>query len=463
MKNFITKIIENSNEIVKTRFCPEPGGFLHIGHIKNFILNYKLSTIYKGKINIRMDDSNPIKSKHIYSKRIYYEILSLGFNSKIKLSYSSDYFKRIYYISKAFIKKDLFYIDNMISKRVTSNIKINEKTIYKQREKKEKLYLIKKMRNGLFKEKEFVVRANITKHKGLIDPIVFRILKRLSKGVSIYPTYDLCNSISDRIEKITFSICTNEFINNKEIYNWLVSNYNKTFKKKLVPIQIEFSRMKIEGVTLGKRNIRNLIRMGIVKNWSDPRLYTVKGLINRGISNKSIKEIALSTGYTRSNYVIKECFIRRILIRNLSKEVKRKTIVILKPVKVIVINLRDKKELFVESVRNIKCLYSFFLKKKLYNIFFLRKKPKCCVFLYFDIKIKMVCSNCITKINSNKAMLYTYLGNSIKKTICIIKNNNNIGINRAKFRLKGLGYFYIYRNRSFIVCKEIVLFSKSIL
>ncbi|MGX7589713.1 glutamate--tRNA ligase family protein [Candidatus Vidania fulgoroideorum] len=457
MRNFITKIIENTRSIVKTRFCPEPGGQLHIGHIKNFIINYKVSKIYKGKINIRMDDSNPIKSKELYKREIYYEILKLGFKKKIKLSYSSDYFNRIYLIIKAFIKRNMFYIDNSITKGKNKKIRFNKRTIYKHREIREKLYLVKKMKKGIFKTGEFVVRANIINYKGVIDPIMARIIKVANRY--IYPTYDLCNSISDRIEKITFSICTNEFINNKAIYNWLINRYNKIFKKKLISKQIEFSKIEIEGEVLGKRNIKKLINKGIIKNWKDPRLYTVKGLVNRGFSNKSIKEIALKTGYTKTNCITKKSFIKRILLKNLTKEVKRKTAVIIKPVKIIIINTKNNNEFFIEGRNNIRCLYSFFLKKRPYTVFFIKKKVKCYIYIYINVRIKKEHDNCISKGNVKNAVIYIYKGNRIKKIRCILQYCKVLELERSKIKLQRLGYFNIYKKKELIICKEIILFN----
>ncbi|MGX7458739.1 glutamate--tRNA ligase family protein [Candidatus Vidania fulgoroideorum] len=456
MRNFITKIIENSKSKVKTRFCPEPGGLLHIGHIKNFMINYIISKLYKGKVSIRMDDSNPIKSKKLYKKEIYYEILRLGFSRKIKLSYSSKYFNRIYYILKAFLKRGIIYIDNGIKKGRFSNFRFNKKTIYKYRNKIEKLYLIKKLRNGLFKTSEFVIRANITRDKSIVDPIVARIVKNYKRY--LYPTYDLCNSISDRIEKITFSICTTEFTNNKTIYKWLIRNYNKIFKKELIPKQIEFSKIEIEGEILGKRNIKKLIKGGIIKNWKDPRLYTVKGLINRGFSNKTIKEIALKTGYTKTGCLVKKSFIKRILLKNLTKEVKNKLMVIIKPLKMVVINLKKEKEFYIEGKRNIRCIYNFFLKKRLKSVFFFKKKTKCYIYIYIKIKGNKELNNCINIKYANKATIYIYSSNSIRKTKCIIQNSKKIKIERTKFKLHRLGYFYIYRSNTKIICKEIILF-----
>ncbi|MGX7585880.1 glutamate--tRNA ligase family protein [Candidatus Vidania fulgoroideorum] len=465
MRNFIVRRIKESKKKVKTRFCPEPSGFLHIGHLKNFMINYYLAKKFKGKISIRLDDSNPKKSKKKYSKKIMYEIFMLGFKRNIKYSKTSDYLKRINNILKRFIKKKKAYLDKPSKKGFINAFTFNLGTVFKKRSIKECMYIFKKMNCGKFKEGEFVVRLNTRVESGNLnmrDPIICRIIKGISNDNFVFPTYDVCNSLIDRIEKITFSICTNEFINNKQLFSWLISNYNNEFKKRnILTEQIEFAKLSIEKEELSKRKIKKEILKGNFKGWNDPRLYTISGMINRGYSKNSIKQIALETGYTRTPCLIKKSFMKRILIKNLSREVVNKIVILTKPVKAIIINniKKNEKEIFLEKKGKIRVCYIVLNGKIKCSLFFLKRKNSIIYVLNLKYIIKKYqIDNHLKKKKAVNTVLETFNSKNIKKYNCLSFKSKEVDFYRKKFKVFKIGYFFISKKKDYFFAREIIRF-----
>ncbi|UOQ33076.1 Glutamine--tRNA ligase (Gln-tRNA) [Candidatus Vidania fulgoroideae] len=370
---FLKKILEEKK--IRTRFCPEPSGFLHIGHLKNFYVNYTIAKKTKGKINIRIDDSNPERTKKRFEKNIPIEIFKLGFKKKIKITKTSFYFKRMFKIAKKFIKSKLAYIDSQNRKHFLKNKGEYKKkginSCFRKRTILENLYIFKKMKSGLFNPGENIARLRInmkSKNTCMRDPVIYRIKKK--KGITnMYPNYDFCNSICDRIERINFSVCSKEFENNRELYYFIVEKYNNFYKKKHICKQIELSRLKIEGKDLQKRKIKELIKKKKIINWGDVRLLTLRGMRNRGYSNEVIKDIIKVTGFTKSNYNIKKKQVKKIIIKRMSREIKRKIVAIFKPIRIKDIK-NEKNGFFVEKKKRVSFIYNigklsfFFLKKK---------------------------------------------------------------------------------------------------
>ncbi|UOQ27858.1 Glutamine--tRNA ligase (Gln-tRNA) [Candidatus Vidania fulgoroideae] len=388
IENFSLKRILKKRKI-RTRFCPEPSGFLHIGHLKNFYINYVIAKKTKGKINIRIDDSNPEKIKKKYEKNIPIEIFKLNFKKRIKITKTSFYFKRMYKITKKFIKVGLAYVDSQkksifIEKKGNYSRK-GVNSCFRNRTVLENLYFLKKMKKGLFNIGESTVRLKIKMDSDNIymrDPVIYRI-KEKKKKKTIFPNYDFCNSICDRIERINYSICSKEFENNKKLYNFIIKKYNNIYKKDHSCRQIELSRLEIEGEKLQKRKIKNLIKRKKIANWGDIRLLTLRGMKNRGYSNKVIKDIVKMTGFTKSNCKIRKEKVKEVVIRRMKGEVQKKIFVIFKPIKIK--DIKKKDFFFVEKKKKIKYIYNlrdeslFFLKKKnniIICISFFNKKKK---------------------------------------------------------------------------------------
>ncbi|UOQ38001.1 Glutamine--tRNA ligase (Gln-tRNA) [Candidatus Vidania fulgoroideae] len=373
IENFSLKKIFKKKKI-KTRFCPEPSGFLHIGHLKNFYINYLIAEKTKGEINIRIDDSNPEKIKKKYEKNIPIEIFKLNFKKRIKITKTSFYFIRMYKITKKFIKVGLAYVDsqkkNIFIERRGSYKKKGIDSCFRNRTVFENLYFLKKMKKGLFNLGENIVRLKIkmdSRNMYMRDPVIYRI-KKDKKKKTIFPNYDFCNSICDRIERINYSICSKEFENNKKLYNFIINKYNDIYKKNHLCEQIELSRLDIEGEKLQKRKIKSLIKKKKIINWGDIRLLTLRGMRNKGYSNGVIKDIVKMTGFTKSNCKIKKEQLKDVIIRRMKKEVKKKVFVIFKPIKIKDIKKRD--FFFVEKKKKIK--FTYHLKNRLF--FFLKKK-----------------------------------------------------------------------------------------
>lgn len=441
--NSLLKKICNSKKKTRTRFCPEPSGFLHLGHLKNFYINYYLSKKTKGKINIRIDDSNPNKIKKKFTKNIPIEIFKLGFKKKIKITKTSFYFKRIYKITKKFIKKKIVYIDTQVKEKFYLNKgnykRTGKNTAFYKRSIKENLYLIKKMNKGIFINGEAIVRLKIcmnSKNMNMRDPVIYRIIKN-NKNNNIFPTYDYCNSLCDRIEKINYSICSKEFENNRKLYNLIISKYNKIFKKKYKCKQIELSRLNIEGIELQKRKIRNLIKKKYIKNWGDIRLFTLRGMINRGYSNNAIKDIVKYTGFTKTNSKIKKIQIKKIIIKRMSKEIKTAINVVINPIKLISIG-KDNLEIFIEKKKILNYIYFFKNLKESFYFFYIKKTKNVFLYIKINFKKKIKKTNFIIKNKKvKKVVLYRILNNKIIKQNGIL-NKKKIPL---KVQIKKIGIF----------------------
>ncbi|MGX7577272.1 glutamate--tRNA ligase family protein [Candidatus Vidania fulgoroideorum] len=311
-KNFILKIInykliKNLNFPIVTRFAPEPSGVLHLGHLKCIYINYNIAKIYNGTFFLRIDDSNIKKKKQKYCKNI----LKLLKEFKINFYYSSSIkFFNLYIFAKKIIKFNKAYIDSQKYKQFKKNkgtFKIKAKTsVFKKRSIKENIYLFKKMYKKKFKEKEMFLRMKIkkTSNINIRDPIIFRI-----KSSIACPTYDFSNSILDRIDYVTFSICTKEFENNKNLYLFYIKLYNNITNNKFFPKQIEFSKLKIKNYNLSKRKIKRQIKKNNLK-WNNVNLLTVCGLKKRGYSIKKLILLLKNNTFSKNNcvYNIKQIF-----------------------------------------------------------------------------------------------------------------------------------------------------------
>ncbi|CEL12457.1 Glutamine--tRNA ligase [Candidatus Portiera aleyrodidarum] len=341
-------MLKNINNIKKivTRFSPEPNGFLHIGHVKSIWLNLNLAKIQKGKCFIRFDDTNPLKENNIYINSILEDIKWLGYKFN-KIYYASNYFDNLYYWALYLIKKGKAYVDDLSIKEIKKyrgDFKsVGYNSPYRNRTIKENIFLFKKMRKGFFKEGGKVLRAKIdmkSNNLTLRDPIMYRIINvfhsRTGNKWKIYPSYDYAHGQSDILEGITHSICTLEFENNRNLYNWFIKNILNN--KYISPKQIEFSRMNINYSLTSKRKIKFLIDKNIVCGWDDPRLLTVSGMRRRGYTPSSLKKLCEKTGITRSNNKIDIKMQYYVIRSDLENKVSR-VMCVINPVKLVLTNL----------------------------------------------------------------------------------------------------------------------------
>ncbi|QCI23935.1 glutamine--tRNA ligase [Buchnera aphidicola (Macrosiphoniella sanborni)] len=356
--NFICHIInqdfhKNKNLSFHTRFPPEPNGHLHIGHAKSICLNFELAYLYKGRCNLRFDDTNPSKENIKYVNSIKNDISWLGYKWHGNVRYSSEYFSILYQYAKELIYKGLAYVDHLTKEEIreyrgTLNTP-GKNSPYRNRTIEENIQLFKKMKIGKYAEGEACLRAKIDMHSSFIvmrDPVLYRIISishhQTQKNWCIYPTYDFAHCLSDSIEKITHSLCTLEFQDNKRLYNWILKNTNVSHH----PKQYEFSRLNLEFSILSKRKLKILIDNNIIQGWDDPRIPTISGLRRKGYTPSSIKEFCQKIGITKQNNLIEYSLLEHCIRKELNQTAIR-TMAILEPIKIFLYNLdQNHKEIF---------------------------------------------------------------------------------------------------------------------
>jgi len=360
MKNFITEIIENdikNNGEIITRFPPEPNGYLHIGHAKSICLNFGLAEKYKGKCNLRFDDTNPTKENLEYIKSIIEDVKWLGFDYGKNPLYASDYFDIMYEYAIQLVKDGFAYVDDQNFDEIRLNRgslqSPGENSPFRDRSIEENLDLFTKMKKGLFSNGDKVLRAKIdmsSSNLNLRDPILYRILHekhhRTGNKWCIYPMYDWAHGIEDSIEGITHSICTLEFEDHRPLYDW--------FLKKLKvyhPKQIEFARLNLNYTIMSKRKLKELVDKKIVLGWDDPRMPTISGLRRRGYTPKSIKNFVASSGIVKRNTTSDMALLEYELRQDLNF-ISNRVMAVLDPIKVVITNYPNDETEYLDSLNN---------------------------------------------------------------------------------------------------------------
>ncbi|WP_041944123.1 glutamine--tRNA ligase [Wigglesworthia glossinidia] len=357
--NFIYKIINKdlcTKKCIKirTRFPPEPNGYLHLGHAKSICLNFQIAKNFQGTCNLRFDDTNPKTQHKKYIEAIKNDIKWLRFQWYGTVRYASDYFDKIYYFAIELIKKNLAYVEELSSDEIRkyrgSLTKIGQNSPYRDRSIQENLYLFEKMRNGNFTEGSACLRAKIDMKSPFIimrDPILYRIRFRSHHHTKnkwcIYPTYDFSHCISDAIEEITHSLCTLEFQDNRQLYNWILKNVSIQF----LPKQYEFSRINLEYTVMSKRKLKILVKNNIVDGWDDPRMPTISGLRRRGYTPSSIRAFCNLIGITKQNNIIDISLLESCIKKELNVTAIR-FMAVINPVLLILENLADTYEKVIE-------------------------------------------------------------------------------------------------------------------
>ena len=316
-KNFITKAIEEDieenpslKESIHTRFPPEPNGHLHIGHAKALLNSYFIAKEYNGKFNLRFDDTNPEKESPEFINSIKEDLEWLGV-SWDNLCHTSDYFDKLYDYAVKLIEKNKAYCCDLTleeNKSYKGDLKIKGKNSpNRERSVEDNLKIFEDMKRGKYKEGEMSLKAKIDmSHSNLCmrDPVIYRVKfhKHPVTGDKwcIYPMYDFAHCLSDAIENITHSLCSLEFINNRDLYEWFLKELDFINP----PRQIEFSKLSFENTIMGKRHLRKAVEDGLVMGWDDPRLMTLKGLKRRGIPPEAIKNFVYDLGLSKKETVL---------------------------------------------------------------------------------------------------------------------------------------------------------------
>ena len=348
-KNFITNIIDNDNSTnkfsgrVHTRFPPEPNGYLHIGHAKSICLNFEIANTYKGKCNLRFDDTNPEKENVEYIEAIKKDIQWLGYKWD-SMHFSSDYFDNLYEYALNLIENNFAYIDSSSAEKIKqergtlTEPGVNSKD--RDRSISDNIKLFKEMKQGKFTDGEYVLRLKIdmlSPNINMRDPVIYRIKKfkhhRTGNDWCIYPMYDFTHCISDAIENITHSLCTLEFEDHRDLYDWIIEKINHENK----PQQIEFSRLALEHNLMSKRKLSELVEKNYVSGWDDPRMPTISGMRRRGFTSNSIKDFCGRIGITKKNSSIEMGVLENTIREELNLSAKR-VMGILDPLKIVITN-----------------------------------------------------------------------------------------------------------------------------
>ncbi|MEX4372935.1 glutamine--tRNA ligase [Haemophilus influenzae] len=348
--NFITQIIDEDlasgkHKSVHTRFPPEPNGYLHIGHAKSICLNFGLAKEYQGLCNLRFDDTNPVKEDVEYVDSIKADVEWLGFKWEGEPRYASDYFDALYSYAIELIKKGLAYVDELSPDEMREYrgtlTEAGKNSPYRDRTIEENLALFEKMKNGEFAEGKASLRAKIDMASPFMvmrDPVIYRIKfashHQTGEKWCIYPMYDFTHCISDAIERITHSICTLEFQDNRRLYDWVLENISI---ERPLPHQYEFSRLNLEGTLTSKRKLLKLVNDGIVDGWNDPRMPTISGLRRRGYTSASLREFCRRIGVTKQDNVVEYSALEACIREDLNENAPR-AMAVIDPVRVVIEN-----------------------------------------------------------------------------------------------------------------------------
>lgn len=353
-KNFIENIIEKDiadgvyDRPIKTRFPPEPNGYLHIGHAKSICLNFTTAAKYNGTCNLRFDDTNPVKEDTEYVDSIMEDVKWLGFEWD-ELRFASDYFDTMYECAVKLIKKGKAFVcdltgDEMKEYRGTLT-EPGKESPYRDRSVEENLKLFEEMREGKYADGEKVLRAKIdmaSPNMNMRDPVIYRIAHaahhRTGDKWCIYPMYDFAHPLEDAVEGVTHSICTMEFEDHRPLYDWVL----RETEWEQPPRQIEFARLNVTNTLMSKRYLKKLVDEGVVESWDDPRMPTVSGLRRRGYTPEAMRSFCESIGIAKANSLVNIAQLESCVRDDLKAKVESRN-VILDPIKVVITNYPEDK------------------------------------------------------------------------------------------------------------------------
>lgn len=352
--NFIEDIInkdlsEGRCNHVQTRHPPEPSGYLHIGHVRNIVLNYGLAQKYGGVCNLRYDDTNPEKESQEFVDSIQDDVHWLGYDWN-EIHYATEYFEQNYQIAVKLIKEGKAYVCDLkpdeVSEYRGTLTQPGKNSPYRNRSVEENLDLFERMKNGEFEAGSRCLRAKIdmaSPNMNMRDPVIFRIQykhhQRIGDSWKIYPTYDFSHPLDDAIEGVTHSICGPEFEDHRPLYNWVVENSGLNNR----PRQIEYANLYIKGAILGKRFIKKLVEDGKVTGFDDPRLFSLRGLRRRGVLPESLKNFVVAAGISKANSLIEPDFLN-YFIRETLNNVSKRAMAVINPLKLVITNWDMNKE-----------------------------------------------------------------------------------------------------------------------
>jgi glutaminyl-tRNA synthetase len=347
--NFIRHIINNDlktnkhNGKVATRFPPEPNGYLHIGHAKSICLNFGLALEYRGTCNLRFDDTNPEKESEEYVESIKRDVRWLGFEWT-ELRHASDYFGQLYDYAVQLIKDGKAYVDSSTPEQIRANrgtlTEPGKNSPDRDRSIEENLALFQGMRDGLYADGQYVLRAKIdmaSPNINMRDPTLYRIRRvhhqRTGHDWCLYPMYDYTHCISDAIEGITHSLCTLEFEDHRPLYDWVLEELDTPWR----PQQIEFARLQLEYTIVSKRKLNQLVTEKHVSGWDDPRMPTIAGLRRAGVTPAAIRDFCERIGLTKKDSWIEMSVLEHCIREDLNQNSLR-VMAVAEPLRVVITN-----------------------------------------------------------------------------------------------------------------------------
>ena len=368
-RDFIRQIVREDlasgkHAAIRTRFPPEPNGYLHIGHAKAICLDFGIAAEFGGRCNLRFDDTNPAREDPEFVRAIQDDVRWLGFEWA-SLRHASDYFGVYYLAGEKLIRDGKAYVCDLSAEEVRAYrgtlTEPGRESPYRNRSVEENLDLFRRMRAGEFPDGSRTLRAKIDMTSGNInlrDPALFRIkhVEHQNTGTEwpIYPMYDIAHALGDAIEGITHSLCTLEFEDHRPLYDWCVDNVDLAGNPELLeplkarglpveaakPRQIEFSRLNISYTVMSKRKLTQLVEEGLVDGWDDPRMYTLQGLRRRGYTPASLRLLVDRVGISKQNSVIDFSVLEGCLREDLDATAPRRMAVV-EPLKLVLTNLPE--------------------------------------------------------------------------------------------------------------------------
>ncbi|MEW6242458.1 MAG: glutamine--tRNA ligase/YqeY domain fusion protein, partial [Chloroflexota bacterium] len=353
---------------VRTRLPPEPNGYLHIGHVKAFLIDYFTAQEFGGELYLRFDDTNPSKEETEFVDAIKEDAAWLGIKWA-RETYASDYFDLLYDWAVRLVKMGLAYVDDQTQEEMSesrgtlpkgtkwseteSALKPGVDSPYRNRSVEENLDLLERMKNGEFPEGGRVLRAKIDMaHPNILlrDPVMYRIMNahhhRTGDKWHIYPMYDWSHGQNDSMEGVTHSLCSNEYIIHRPLYEWFLQKL-KAFPSR----QIEFSRLNLTYAMMSKRKLRKLVEDGVVRGWDDPRLTTLRGLRRRGVTPKAIIDFVTGLGETKNDSWVEMAQFEAVIRDDLNKHALRR-MAVLHPLKLVIDNYPEGQTEEMDAVNN---------------------------------------------------------------------------------------------------------------
>lgn len=361
--NFILEAIEEDLRTerfgnVRTRFPPEPNGYLHIGHAKAICIDFGMAQTFGGQCNLRFDDTNPVKEDVEYVDAIKEDIHWLGFDWEDREYYASDYFEQLYQFALKLVRKGKAYVDDLTADQIREYrgtlTEPGKESPYRDRSVEENLDLFQRMRNGEFPDGTRVLRAKIdmaAPNINLRDPVMYRIIHsphhhRTGNQWCIYPMYDFAHGQSDSIEGVTHSLCDLAYEDHRPLYDWFL-NELEIFHSR----QIEFARLNLTYTILSKRYLKQLVAGGYVYGWDDPRMPTLCGMRRRGYTPEAVRNFINQVGVAKKENLVDISLLEHLVREDLNKRALR-VMGVLNPLKVVITNYPDGQVESLEAINN---------------------------------------------------------------------------------------------------------------